>query len=353
MSIYRITLLVLISLALCETEVAAQIDALPKVRLLATGGTIAKGPNNRITAQELVSSVSSLPLYVPAETEQFLNLQSSDLTTRDWISLSRRINQLFQNRKDLSGIVVSSGTDTLEEIAYFLNLTVKYQRPVVVVGAMRPPTAEGYDGSANLLQAFRVAADPNSIGRGVLVVLNSEINSAREVTKSHTQQLNAFQSRGSGILGVTNFDRIVYYGQPSREHTVQTEFDISKTETLPRVDTLLSYQDAPGDLILAAVEAGAAGIVIAASGAGAMSPDQRTAINQIMKKGIPVVISSRTGGGHVALGRNVAKSNSVQVNNPLRIAAEDLSPIKSRILLMLALTVTKEGTAIQKIFEKY
>ena len=185
------------------------------------------------------------------------------------------------------------------------------------------------------------------------MVLNSEINSAREVTKSHAQQLNAFQSRGAGILGVTNFDRIVYYGQPSREHTAQTEFDISKTETLPRVDTLLSYQDAPGDLILAAVEAGAAGIVIAASGAGAMSPDQRTAINQLMKKGIPVVIASRTGGGHVALGRNVAKSNSVQVNNPLQIAAEDLSPVKSRILLMLALTVTKEGAAIQKIFEKY
>ena len=353
MSIYRITLLVFLGLAFSETEATAQTDTLPKVRLLATGGTIAKGLNNRITAQELVSSVSSLPLYVQAETEQFLNLQSSDLTIQDWIALSRRINQLFQERSDLSGIVVSSGTDTLEETAYFLNLTVKYQRPVVVVGAMRPPTADGYDGSANLLQAFRVAADQHSIGRGVLVVLNSEINSAREVTKSHTQQLNAFQSEGYGILGVTNFDGINYYRHTNRRHTFQTEFDISKIETLPRVDTLLSYQDAPGDLILAAVNAGALGIVLAGSGAGAVSPHQRTAIDQVLKKGIPVVIASRTGAGRVSLGETVDKSNDLQGKRPFRIAAEDLSPIKARILLMLALTVTKDKAAIQKMFENY
>ena len=156
---------------------------LPRVRLIATGGTIANRAGNRLTATDLIRSVPTLDHYVQAEAEQFANVPSNSLTLAQWMGLSRRINELFEQQTDLAGIVVTSGTDTLEETAYFLHLTVRSDRPVVVVGSMRSPGTLGYDGAANLLEAFRVAAEPASRGRGVLVVLDGEINSAREVTK--------------------------------------------------------------------------------------------------------------------------------------------------------------------------
>lgn len=331
---------------------AGQPSALPTVRLIATGGTISNRPGGRLTADQLIESIPSLDRHVVAEAEQFDNVSSSMLTLNQWLGLSRRVNELLSSRPNLAGIVVTTGTDTLEETAYFLHLTVRSNKPVVVVGSMRPPESLSYDGAANLLQGFRVAADGASLGRGVLVVLNSEINSAREVSKTHAQRLETFQSRGYGVLGVVDADRIVYYRRVERRHTAMSEFDVATIDRLPRVDVLISYQDAPGDLITSAVEAGAAGLVVAGAGAGSVSREQRDALGEVSTAGTPVVFTTRTGGGRVSA-RQQPGGDTSPTSTPPRIGGEDLSPIKARILLMLALTVTTDPKEIQRMFGQY
>ncbi len=256
--------------------------------------------------------------------------------------------------------MVTSGTDTLEETAYFLNLTVKHDRPVVVVGSMRNPSTLGYEGAANLLEGFRVAADPASRGKGVMVVLNDEINAAREVTKTDALRLQTFQTRGYGILGTVDRDRVVYYRDVIRRHTKASEFDVSTIKELPRVDVILTYQGAPGDLIECAVDHGAKGIVIAGAGAGATSGTQSDGIAYAAEKGAIVVIGTRTGSGRVAARRGPLPERFARTMTEAqraafarRISAEDLAPIKARILLMLALTKTDDPAEIQRMFEEY
>ena len=245
----------------------AQAQDLPRVRLVATGGTISNKTGGRLTAEELVGLMPGIERYAKTEFEQFSNVASAQISLDQWLALARRLNQLFTEDAGLAGVVVTSGTDTLEELAYFLDLTVRSEKPVVVVGSMRNPSTLGYEGAANLLDAFRVAAAPDARGRGVLVVLNDSINAAREVTKTDTLRLDTFQTRGYGILGVADADRIVFYRKVERKHTAASEFDLANVTTLPRVDVLMTYQGAPGDLIKAAVDAGAKGIVIATAGA--------------------------------------------------------------------------------------
>jgi L-asparaginase len=324
--------------------VDAPRDPVPRVRLLATGGTISNRAGGRLTAEELVTSIPDLTRYVTPEFEQFANTSSSQLTLEQWRDLARRINELYRSDAQLAGIVVTSGTDTLEELAYFLNLTVRDARPVAVVGSMRNPSTLGYEGAANLLEGFRVAADPASRGRGVLVVLNDEINAAREVTKTDALRLQTFQTRGYGILGVVDSDRVVYYRRVESRHTAQSEFDVSSIEELPRVDVLLTYQAASGDLIRAAVDAGARGIVIATAGAGAMSGTQSEGVRYAQSKGVPVVITTRTGSGRI--GRSGGRGGTL-------VAGQDLAPIKARILLMLALTRTTDANELRRIFSEY
>ena len=334
---------------------AGQPSSFPTIRLIATGGTISNRPGGRLTAEQLIESIPFLDRYAIAEAEQFDNVASSMLTLEQWLELSRRVNELLSGRPDLSGIVVTTGTDTLEETAYFLHLTVRSDKPVVVVGSMRPPQSLSYDGAANLLQGFRVAANSASRGRGVLVVLNNEINSAREVSKTHAQRLQTFEARGYGVLGAVDADRVVYYRQTERRHTASSEFDVAAIDRLPRVDVVLSYQDAPGDLITRAVEAGAAGIVVAGAGAGSVSREQREAIASVSDAGTPVVVTSRTGGGRVPARRQSgqdAAAGQAPITPP-RIGGEDLSPIKARILLMLALTVTADPQEMQRMFSQY
>src|SRR5688500_15220556 len=267
---------------------AAQHAPGPRVRLVATGGTISNRQGGRLTAEELVKSMPAVTRYATPEFEQFANVASSSMTLTQWLELSRRINTLFRDDAELAGVVVTSGTDTLEELAYFLNLTIRDERPVVVVGSMRNPSTLGYEGAANLLEGFRVAADPASRGRGTLVVLNDEINAAREVTKTDALRLHTFQTRGYGILGVVDSDRVVYYRRVERRHTASSEFDVFAIKELPRVDVLLVYQGAPGDLIRAAVDAGAKGIVMATAGAGALSGTQGDGLQYAASKNVPV-----------------------------------------------------------------
>ena len=334
----------------------AQFRPRATVRLVATGGTIANHPDGRLTAAELANLIPAVERYAEVETEQFANLPSSSLTVEDWLALARRLNRLFAARRDLAGVVVTSGTDTLEETAYFLNLTVKTDRPIAVVGAMRPPDAPGYDGAANLLDAVRVAAAPASRNRGVVVVINGEIHAARDVRKTHAQRLDSFDSGRNGVLGVVDRDRIEYYRRPVRRHTGRTEFDVAGLDRLPRVVLLTSYVGASGDLIRAARDLGADGMVIAAAGAGATTPAQADAIEEVIADGAVVVIASRTGGGRVPgrLRRVGARNGPADSPDaPRRVSGESISPVKARVLLMLALARTRDGGEVQRMFTMY
>ncbi len=325
----------------------AQAAPLPKVVLFATGGTISNRVGGRLTVEELIASLPGLDRRVRAEGEQFANTASSTLTLEQWVTLSRRINARFKADPELAGVVVTSGTDTLEELAYFLHLTVRDERPVVVVGSMRNPSALGYEGAANLEDAFRAAADPQSRGMGTVVVLNDEINSAREVTKTDALRLDTFESRRYGVLGVVDNDRVVYVRRPVRRHSAQSEFDINAIETLPRVDIVLTYQGATGDVINAVVDAGAKGVVIATAGAGATSGTQGQGLSYAVSKNVFVVTTTRTGSGRIA-GGGRGRGGATY-----RIAGDDLTPIKARILLMLAIATTTDGAEIQRMFWEY
>ena len=326
---------------------------LPRVRLITTGGTISNRPGTRLSPAELVASVPDLDEFVEAETEEFANVSSSSLTLDQWLQLSRRIDAVFAGDPELAGIVLTSGTDTLEELAYFLHLTVRHERPVVVVGSMRRPETLGYDGAANLHQAFRVAADPGSLGRGVLVVLNDEINSAREVTKTDALHLQTFETRRYGALGVAARDRVLYYRRVERRHTAASEFDVGQTQRLPRVDIVLAYQGASGDLVRAAVDRGTHGIVIAGAGAGATSSGQRDAIAYAYDHNVLVVFTTRTGSGRIAPPEPTPEESAADTPTRLRVSGEDLAPVKARVLLMLGLMVTDEVDEIQRMFGEY
>lgn len=320
---------------------------LPKVFLFATGGTISNRVGGRLTVEELIASLPNLSRYVRAEGEQFANTSSSALTLEEWLNLSRRINARFQADAELAGVVVTVGTDTLEELAYFLHLTVRDERPVVVVGSMRNPSQLGYEGAANLEDGFRAAGDPMSRGMGTVVVLNDEINSAREVTKTDAFSLDTFVSRRYGILGVVDPVGVAYYRRPVRRHSARSEFDVNAIKELPRVDVVYTYQGATGDVISGLVDAGAKGIVMALAGAGASSGTQSAGSRYAAEKGTWVVSTTRTGNGRIAPpgpGRGGAN---------FRLAGDDLTPIKARILLMLGLATTSDGVELQRFFREY
>jgi L-asparaginase len=358
-------LCVLLSLAAVSSAgLRAQSPTPPHVHLIATGGTISNRQGGRLTAEDLAKSMPGVDRYANLTYEQFANVASSQLTLGDWLRLSRRISELFATDKALAGVVVTSGTDTLEETAFFLHLTVRDPRPVVVVGSMRNPSTLGYEGAANLLQGVRVAADAAARDKGALVVLNDEINSARDVQKTDALRLQTFRSREYGQLGVVDSDRVVFFRQPLQRHTARSEFDLSGVTTLSRVDIIMVYQDAPGDLIKAAVDAGARGIVLATAGAGATSGTQTEGVTYAAEKGVFIVNSTRTGSGRIAPPRPSAAPTTNPAPNPssnpgveqrrrFSVAAEDHTPVKARILLMLGLTRTRDRDEIQRMFSEY
>jgi L-asparaginase len=323
---------------------------LPRVYLFATGGTISNRTGGRLTVDELIKSVPNLDRRVRAEGEQFLNVSSGAVTMAQWLDLARRINEKLKADPGLTGVVVTSGTDTLEELAYFLHLTVRDPRPLVIVGSMRNPSTTGYEGVANLEDAFVVAGDPQSKNMGALVVLNDEINSAREVTKTDARSLDTFSSRDYGVLG-TVYDRVQYFRKPVRRHTADAEFDVAAIKELPRVDVILTYQGAPGDLIKAAVDNGAKGVVIAGAGAGATSGTQGEGITYAIEKGAFIVSTTRTGAGSIGGGGGGRGGRGGTPSR--RIGGDDLQPVKARVLLMLALATTQDPAEVQRMFREY
>lgn len=332
--------------------------SLPLVVVLSTGGTIAgRGASTMslseyqagtLLGSELIGAVPEIAQYAHVRAEQICNVASPDIGLKVWCSLAVRINAIFEQEPAVAGVVVTHGTSTLEETAYFLNLTVKHDRPVVLVGAQRPATALSADGPLNLVNAVRVAAVPASRGRGVLVVLNEEINAARDVTKSNTYRAETFRSGELGFLGYVDVDRVTYYRAPVRRHTVDSEFDFPATASLPVVDILYSYADSSNArLVRALQQAGTRGIVLACTGAGTLSAAEKEAIREAVRAAAPPVFvrASRTGNGRV-IGRR-------EYDELGMVPADNLGPQKARILLMLALEQTDDLREIRRMFSEY
>lgn len=259
----------------------------------------------------------------------------------------RRLAQFLDTaaqRDDIDGIVWLQGTNTLEETAYFLNLTVRTKKPFVVVGAQRPFTAMSTDAHLNLLNAVRVAACPEAAGMGVLVVTNSEIIAARDVTKTSTYQVQTFRGRDLGVLGYADPDRIVIYHAARRRHTAESEFDIQSVDRLPVVEVMYPHTGSLGGLARAAVGLGAEGLVIAGVGAGALGAFLDP-VKELVKEGVVIARSARVGEGRV-----VAEGNNHEEGT---VAADNLNPQKAAILLALAMTRTRDANELQRIFDEY
>ena len=319
-------------------------DSLPAVHVIATGGTISNTGGDRLTGEELIKSLPGIERVAKVTVEQFTNVASGSITQTNWRDLALRINELYRTRPELRGIVVTHGTDTMEETAYFLDLTVASCKPVIVTGAMRQATAIGADGPANLFDAISTAAAPTAAGRGTMVLLNDEIFAARDVTKIHTTRPDAFDAPTRGPLGdVTR--RVEFYHPAPRTNCNQAQFALTPTTTFPRVDIVYAYLGADSVGVQALVNAGARGIVVAGAGAGATTPAQGAALRRAREKGVAIVTASRTGSGSVGMGGGRGAARQAP-----QLAAGDLTAQKARIRLMLALTQTSDPAKIIELF---
>ena len=328
---------------------------LPNVVILATGGTIAGAAatgtqagytSGAVTIDAMLAAVPGIKEIANVRGEQVSNVGSQDMTLDIMLTLAKRCNELL-SKNDVDGIVITHGTDTMEETAYFLNLVVKSDKPVVLVGSMRPSTAISADGPLNLFEAVGVAADPNSGGRGVLVVMNDWIHAAHSLTKTSTTAVQTFMSPLRGLVGISSYGKNDFYNTPQWKHTLASEFDVTSVAKLPRVDILYAYADMSSDLIDASVANGAKGIVIAGVRNGNMNKSSLEAAARAAKKGTVVVRSSRVVTGTV--GRNV------EVNDDEMgfVASDELNPQKARILLMLALLKPRSVSELQTLFQTY
>ncbi len=332
--------------------------SVPKIAVIGTGGTISGvgrdkldfyeyGTSGRfMKVDELIATVPELPRVAEVVAVPYKNVGSTEIGPADWLALVNIIHETAAADPGIAGFVVTHGTATLEETAYFLNLAVKVPAPVVVVGAMRPSSALGADGGLNLLNGCRVAGSPQARGMGVMVVLNDEINAARDVAKTSNYRVNTFVSRDFGLLGYADADKVQFYRRPLRRAAPDTEFDVAGLKDLPRVDIIPAYAGADATLVDAVVKAGAKGIVSAGFPSGSPSPAQKKALIQAVEAGVVVVQSSRSGSGRVI-------DDKVALRKAGFIAADSLTAQKARILLMMALTVTTEPAELRRIFDEY
>ena len=319
-------------------------DKLPLVAVVATGGTIANTPSGRLHAGEVADAIPALRKIARLEVEELIRVASSAIGVEHWLPLAKRINEILAN-PEVKGVVVTHGSNTVEETAYFLSLTVKSDKPVVLTAAQRQFTTLSSDSPKNFLQAVRVAASDEARGKGALVVTNDLINAARDVSKDISTRVETYSSRDIGALGFVDDDQITFYRLPVKQHTRATPFDVLRLQKLPRVDIIYTYAGADGALIEAAVAHGAEGIVIAGFPTGVATPVMDEVIRRVVPKGIAVVMTNRGG-----MGRVMDKKASEA--RPL-LWGDNLTPVKARVLLMLALTATRDPAILQQMFEKY
>jgi len=346
---------------------------LPKVLLIATGGTIAgvqDAPGSlgsyragTLTAEQIIASVPELSKHAQIETEQFSNVPSTSITPAQWLALSKRIEKVLKDRDDLAGVVVTHGTDRLEETAFFLYLTVRSDKPVIVVGSQRPATGISPDGPINLLAAVRTAASPQAKGKGVMVVMDDRILSAREVRKIY-QRTGGFSGGEMGMLGVVGGNGPDFLFAPTRRHGEDSEFDMRKVDSLPRVELAFSYPGGTGPRF----EGQPAGVAVATNG----MPRAESELFTALRRAGVVVVTVFAYGDNMSAARDpdaprtepraAAPGDSTRSDSarapqpppaPPMVTAQHLTPAKARILLMVALTRTKDPVEIQRYFLRY
>jgi L-asparaginase len=327
-----------------------------RVRIMATGGTIAGAQASQtevgyksgtFKVEDLIAAVPNLNKLATLTGEQVANIGSQDMNDQVWLKLAKRVNEVLKS-DDVDAVVITHGTDTMEETAYFLNLAVKSDKPVVLVGSMRPATAVSADGPANLYDAVSVAIDPKAKGRGVLVAMNGKIHAARDVEKMNTTNVEAFGSPERGPQGLVNTGKVTWFDPSTKRHTAKSQFSVENLTQLPRVDILYAYSNMATDLIDTAVRDGAKGLVIAGVGDGNMTQQALTDLEKNVKeRGLLVVRSSRLATGPVLRNAEVNDDKSGTV------ASGEFNPAKSRVLAMLALTETKDPRQVQQMFNTY
>jgi L-asparaginase len=329
----------------------------PKIAFIGTGGTISSigrhaldildyGANDvRMQADEIAARFPEVNEAVELIPVRYDAVPSTRIHFPQWRELVLLCERLVAETPDLAGIVIGHGTASLEETAYFLNLTLKVSVPVVMVGSQRPASALSTDAGMNLVNAARVAASPKASGMGVLVLLNDEIHAAREVTKTSTFRLQTFRTPDFGALGHADGDRVVFYRAPLRRRMPDAEFDIRDVDALPRVDIAYAYAGADDTAVRAFIAAGARGIVSAGFAPGSAAPDEIDALREAVEAGIVVVQSTRAGSGRTVIGERAREWGL--------LAADNLNPQKARLLLALALTRTNDPEEIRRMFETY
>ncbi|MGN8482662.1 type II asparaginase [Helicobacter pylori] len=327
---------------------------LPTIALLATGGTIAGSgasaslgsyKSGELGIKELLKAIPNHLIKIARiQGEQISNSGSQDMNEEVWFKLAQRVQKLLNDSR-IQGVVITHGTDTLEESAYFLNLVLHSTKPVVLVGAMRNFTSLSADGALNLYNALSVAIDEKSANKGVLVVMDDSIFSAREVVKTHTTHTSTFKALNSGAIGSVYYGKTRYYMQPLRKHTIESEFSLSQLKTpLPKVDIIYTHAGMTPDLFQASLNSHAKGIVIAGVGNGNVNAGFLKAMQEASEMGVVIVRSSRVGSGEISLG---------EIDDKAFITSDNLNPQKARVLLQLALTKTNDKAKIQEMFEEY
>jgi L-asparaginase len=331
--------------ALCLLATVAFAQTKPVVVLIATGGTIAMkidpvkhAPVPAISGEDLLATVPEVSQYANVEVKNISNVPSDYMDPARWSALTSEANTALA-RPEVAGVIVSHGTDTLEETAYWLDLTVDSDTPVILIGAQRNASESDFDGPRNLLNAVHIAVDPQSKGKGTLLAMNGQINAAREVTKTHTSSVETFKSGDFGFLGEVDLDRIVYWRSPLRRQHVPM-----KTDSMPYIEIVPMYGGADGYLIRAALEHGAKGLIVEGLGLGNVNKPMYAAIKEAIAKGVPVVLTSRVPNGRVLPNYGFEGGGKTLVDAGA-VMGDDLSPQKARILLMLLL---QEGNMDQK-----
>ncbi len=347
----RMFLKFLILLFCLKGQVMAQ--NLPTIALLATGGTIAGSgvdaslgsyKSGELGVKELLKAIPSLNKIARIQGEQVSNIGSQDMNEEIWFKLAKRAQELLEDSR-IQGIVITHGTDTLEESAYFLNLVLRSTKPVVLVGAMRNASSLSADGALNLYNAVSVAVNEKSANKGVLVVMDDTIFSAREAIKTHTTHTSTFKALNSGAIGSVYYGKVRYYMQPLRKHTTESEFSILELKTpLPKVDIIYTHVGMTPDLFQASLKSHAKGVVIAGVGNGNVSAGFLKAMQEASQMGVVIVRSSRVGSGEITSG---------EIDDKAFITSDNLNPQKARVLLQLALTKTNNKEKIQEMFEEY
>jgi L-asparaginase len=342
------------AVALAASGLAAA-DALPRIKVLATGGTIAGAQasatdygykSGAYDVNSLLSAVPNLDKLAAISGEQVASIGSQDMNDAVWLKLAKRVNESLAS-PDVDGVLITHGTDTLEETSYFLTLVVKSDKPVVMVGSMRPATAISADGPGNIYNGVAVAADPRAKGKGTLVSLNDEFHYARNVIKTDTTSVQTFKSVNRGPAGLVHTGKILWFEPMDKKVGKATPFSVDGLDKLPRVDVIYAHANMSADLIDAAVRNGAQGIVIAGVGDGNMTTPALEMLEKLAKTGIVVVRSTRLPEGVVL------RNNEVDDDKMGFVASGELNPAKSRVLLQLALTKTKDPLQIQKMFYEF